>query len=133
MTSYDFMDKLWDIFTNDPTLVSLLAVDTTNNASYADKFREGDRDFNEFEATDLPFIAFYFADAETTKNDFMNQGVLRIDIYADSHDNTTAIRKRVVELIHDTFDERIRAEGQRISGVKDVYKYRLEFTPLILS
>ena len=63
----------------------------------------------------------------------MNLGILRIDIYADSRDNTTAIRRRIVELIHDTFDERIRAEGQRISGIKDVYKYRLEFTPLILS
>ena len=133
MTSYEFIDKLWDIFTNDSELTTLLGVATTDDASYADKFRERDRDADEFDADNLPCIAFYFADANTTKNDFMNLGILRIDIYADSRDNTTAIRRRIVELIHDTFDERIRAEGQRISGIKDVYKYRLEFTPLILS
>ena len=39
MTSYEFIDKLWDIFTNDSELTTLLGVDTTDDASYADKFR----------------------------------------------------------------------------------------------
>lgn len=133
MTSYEFIDELWNLFTNDDKLVSLLSVDTTDESSYVDKFREQDRDVNEFEASDLPYIAFYFADADTTRNDYMNLGVLRIDIYADSRDHTTAIRKRIASLMHEHFDERIRAEGQRTSGIKDVYKYRLEFTPLIFT
>lgn len=133
MTSYEFIDRLWDMFTNDAELSALLAVDAADESSYAEKFREQDRDVNEFEAGDLPYIAFYFADADTTRNDYMNLGILRIDIYADSRDHTTAIRKRIAALMHAQFDERIRAEGQRTSGIKDVYKYRLEFTPLILS
>lgn len=133
MNAVEYMDKLWDIFTNDEELVDLLAIDPTDEAAYVEKFREQDQAVTEFEAADLSFIAYYFADAQKTRNDFMNIGFLYIDIYSDSRANSTAIRSRIVQLMHEHFDERIRAEGQRTSGVKNVYKYRLEFTPLIFT
>ena len=83
--------------------------------------------------TSLPFLAFYFADADKTRNDYVNKAILRVDIYAKYYGDVAPIRARVVELIHRTFDERVRAEGQRSSGITNVYKYRLEFTPLIFT
>lgn len=133
MNTNAYIDKLWNIFTNDPELVKLLQLNPEDDASYAEKYHEQDRPVDEFEADSLPFIAFYFTDAATTKNDFMNLGFLYIDIYAGSRDDSTTIRDRIVELMHKNFDERVRAEGQRSSGVKNVYKYRVAFTPLVLS
>ena len=66
-------------------------------------------------------------------NDYLNLGLLRIDIYTSYRDDVEPIRKRIVDIIHERFDERVRAEGQRSSGITNVYKYRLEFTPLIFT
>ena len=79
----------------------------------------------------LPFIAMYFYEAWTTYNDFANLGYLYIDIYAPTREAVPAIRKIIVDTMHEHFNERVRNEGQQQSGVHAVYKYRLEFTPLI--
>lgn len=133
MNSFEYTDKLWDIFTNDSTLISLLNVNVNDDSSYVLKFRQEDIAPEEFSPDNLDFIAFYFSDANITINDFMNKGLLRIDIYSSIRDNVAPIRKRIVDLIHENFDERIRAEGQYSSGIVNVYKYRLEFTPLIFT
>lgn len=133
MNSFEYADKLWDLFTNDSILTGLLGVNPIDDSSYAIKFRQEDIAPEEFTPDNLDFIAFYFADADVTPNDFMNKGLLRVDIYSSIRDNVAPIRKRIVELIHENFDERIRGEGQYSSGIVNVYKYRLEFTPLIFT
>ena len=60
-----------------------------------------------------------------------NLGYLYIDIYAPTREAVPAIRKIIVDTMHEHFNERVRNEGQQQSGVHAVYKYRLEFTPLI--
>lgn len=133
MNAFEYTDKIWDIFTNDPELLELLEVDTRNEESYAIKIRQEDFMPEEFNASDLDFIAFYFADAEITVNDFLNNGILRFDIYSNLRDRVVPIRERIVTLMHENFDARVRAEGQRSSGITNVYKYRLEFRPLIFT
>ena len=133
MNSFDYSDVLWDIFTNDSKLIELLGIDTEDESSYALKLRQEDIVPEEYDADNLPFVAFYFSEANITRNDYMNNGLLRIDIYSATRDATKHIRERIVELVHENFDERIRSEGQYSSGIKNVYKYRLEFTPLIFT
>lgn len=133
MNAFEYSEKLWDIFTNDEELVTLLNVNTRDNRSYALKFRQQDMLPEEFEPEELDFIAWYFSDAYITPNDFMNLGILKIDIYTSMRDNVALIRKRIVDLIHENFDERVRGEGQYTSGIVNVYKYRLEFTPLVFT
>ena len=133
MNSFDYSDTLWDIFTNDSKLVELLGIDTDDESVYALKFRQEDVVPEEYDAANFPFIAFYFSEANITPNDYMNQGLLRIDIYSFTRDAVKKIRERIVELVHENVDERIRSEGQFTSGVRNVYKYRLEFTPLIFT
>ena len=159
MNTFEYSDKLLDLFladidtgihwndtshryeyddgspvaTKDVPLALSVGFNGTDE-SIANKLRQEDVAAEEFNSdSSLPFIAFYFAGADITRNDYMNRAILRIDIYAKSYADVTAIRARIVELIHSTFDERVRAEGQRSSGINNVYKYRLEFTPLIFT
>ena len=88
MNAFEFGNELWNLFTNDETLVKLLDVDVDDESSYVKHYRQED---------------------------------------------VAPIRKRIVDIIHERFDERVRAEGQRSSGITNVYKYRLEFTPLIFT
>lgn len=133
MNAFEYGNELWNLFTNDETLVQSLNVDVNDESSYSKHYRQDDVAPELFSVENLPFIAFYFADATSTVNDYLNLGLLRIDIYTSYRDDVEPIRKRIVEIIHENFDERIRAEGQRSSGITNVYKYRLEFTPLIFT
>ena len=133
MNAFEYSNELWNLFTNDETLVKALNVDVNDESSYSKHYRQDDVAPELFNVENLPFVAFYFADAGSTVNDYLNLGLLRIDIYASYRDDVEPIRKRIVDLIHERFDERVRAEGQRSSGITNVYKYRLEFTPLIFT
>ncbi len=133
MNTFEYNEALWGLFTNDASLITLLSVNTADETSYAKKFKQQDVDPTEFSAESLPTVAFYFADAEKTRNDYVNRSILRIDIYASNYNDVAPIRARLVELNHSAFDERVRAEGQRSSGITNVYKYRLEFTPLVFT
>lgn len=133
MNAFEFGDELWNLFTNDETLVKLLDVGVNDESSYVKHYRQEDVAPELFNVENLPSIAFYFADAGSTVNDYLNLGLLRIDIYTSYRDDVEPIRNRIVDIIHERFDERVRAEGQRSSGITNVYKYRLEFTPLIFT
>lgn len=133
MNAFEFGNELWNLFTNDETLVKLLDVDVDDESSYVKHYRQEDVAPELFNVENLPSIAFYFADTGSTVNDYLNLGLLRIDIYTSYRDDVEPIRKRIVDIIHERFDERVRAEGQRSSGITNVYKYRLEFTPLIFT
>ena len=145
MNTFEYSDKLMNLLCDDTEIASLLGFKpsnsltdkdeiSSNESTIAHRLRRQNVATEEFDSdTSLPFVAFYFADADKTRNDYMNKAILRIDIYAKGCDDVAPIRARVVELIHSTFDERVRAEGQRSSGITNVYKYRLEFTPLIFT
>ena len=133
MNAFEYGNELWNLFTNDETLVQALNVDVNDESSSSKHYRQDDVAPELFSVENLPFIAFYFADATSTVNDYLSRGLLRVDIYTSYRDDVEPIRKRIVEIVHEHFDERIRAEGQRSSGITNVYKYRLEFTPLIFT
>lgn len=133
MNAFKYTDEISAVLTNDTEILNLLKVNTKSLASYSKKFRRRDQQVDEFEPTDLDFIAFYFVDADQTQNAYMNKGLLRVEIYSKTRTAASKIRNRVVALLHDKFDLRVAAEGQKISGIKDIYKYRLEYTPLIFN
>ncbi|SFB09896.1 hypothetical protein [Selenomonas ruminantium] len=134
MDSFRYTEEIAKIFTEDEILRKLLKAGKPKNMrEFASKFRRRDQEVDEFEPKDLNFIAFYFVDATVTQNAYMNRGILRIEIYTKTRSETGKIRERIVHLMHEHFDERVCAEGQRSSGIKDIYKYRLEFMPLIFN
>lgn len=133
MNVFDYTSKMAKVFSEDDALLKALRITSKTNAILASKFRRRDMQVDEFESNDLNFIAFYFIDGNPTNNAYMNKGVLRVDIYTKTRADAAKIRERVVTLVHEHFDERVRAEGQKPCGIKDVYKYRVEFLPLVFN
>ena len=131
MNTFDYVEELWSLFTATEELKDLLGID--DDEDYAIKIRTEDVMAEGYEVDKLPFITIYFSEAWVTENDFMNQGYLCIDIYAAMRNEVPEIRKIIVDTMHNHFDERVRNEGQQQSGIHAVYKYHLEFRPLVFT
>ena len=131
MNTFDYVEELWSLFTANEELKDLLGIDSDED--YAIKIRTEDVMAEGYEVDKLPFITIYFSEAWITENDFMNQGYLCIDIYAAMRNEVPEIRKIIVDTMHNHFDERVRNEGQQQSGIHAVYKYHLEFRPLVFT
>ena len=131
MNTFDYVEELWSLFTANEELKDLLGID--DDEDYAIKIRTEDVMAEGYEVDKLPFITIYFSEAWITENDFMNQGYLCIDIYAAMRNEVPEIRKIIVDTMHNYFDERVRNEGQQQSGIHAVYKYHLEFRPLVFT
>lgn len=131
MNTFDYVEELWSLFTANEELKDLLGID--DDEDYAIKIRTEDVMAEGYEVDKLPFITIYFSEAWITENDFMNQGYLCIDIYAAMRNEVPDIRKIIVDTMHNHFDERVRNEGQQQSGIHAVYKYHLEFRPLVFT
>lgn len=139
MNTFDIQDALFTAFASDEDLCTLLQINVEGmdeDSKYSvlnAKLRREDFAPEQFSDGTLDFIAFYFADADTTGNYLVNAGLLRLDIYVQYRYNAGLIRKRVLQLIRNIFDIRLVAEGQKQSDITNVYKYRLEFLPLVSS
>lgn len=131
MNTFDYVEELWSLFTANEELKDLLGID--DDEDYAIKIRTEDVMAEGYEVDKLPFITIYFSEAWITENDFVNQGYLCIDIYAAMRNEVPEIRKIIVDTMHNHFDERVRNEGQQQSGIHAVYKYHLEFRPLVFT
>lgn len=132
MDAFEYIGRLMDKFTNDEKLLELLDITESNkDKTIPLKIRRQLYSTEEFSVKDLDFVSMYFSDAASTENYLVNKGVLRIDIYTKNRVSAIALRRRIVYLVHNTLGHRVMGEGQKESGVKNVYKYRLEFTPLI--
>lgn len=135
--TFDFQDELFMLFRSDSELCNLLGINVegmNEDDMYNllnNKLRREDFSPEQFTEDTLDFIAFYFADADTSNNYLLNRGLLRLDIYSKYRYTAGQIRKRCVQLISDTFDIRVVAEGQKQSEITNVYKYRLELLPLV--
>lgn len=135
--TFDIQDMLFEVFRNDKELCDLLSINTDGldeDAMYEllnKKLRREDFAPTEFTEDTLDFIAFYFADSDTTGNYLVNSGLLRLDIYSKYRYSAGLVRKRCVRLIKKAMDIQVVAEGQKQSEVTNVYKYRLEFLPLV--
>lgn len=132
MNSFDYLNELWNLFSEDNQLAEIMGLSDEED-NYSSKIHLQEMPVEAFDAENLPMIEVYFADAESTFNDFAKRGILHIDIMVNKDDMFTAgkIRKRIVELMFDTFNEVSRGEGQFESGIRDIYKYRVVYTPLI--
>ena len=134
MNVFEYTEKLRMALMQDKELRDLLgAGEPRNDYLFISKFRTGDRENIEYDPRLLDFIAFYFVGANATNNAYVNKGILRIEIYAKDADDVPAIRERIVTVMHNVFDQRVYAEGWRRASIEGVYKYRLEFMPLIFN
>lgn len=130
-TSFGLQDKLYNLFINDATLLSLVD-NPTGDEQLNNKFRREDAMPELLDKSDLDFIAFFFINSQQTRNAKANEGILEINFYTSFRYNAKRLVERVRELIDNEYPEwGLIAEGQKPSGIIGVYKYRLRFDPLI--
>lgn len=131
VNTFEYLDSLWNLFTGDEELLTLMNLNGEDDYSYAIHLQEMPAE--KFSPDYLPMLEVYFADSEPTYNDFAKRGILHIDIMVNRSDPSLAgkIRKRIVELMFQTYNEVSRGEGQFESGIRDIYKYRVVYTPLV--
>jgi hypothetical protein len=80
---------------------------------------------------DLDFIAVFFVDAAPTKNYMVNKGYLIVDYYTSIRYNAKLLSERVAELLQGYDEIKLYSEGQAISGITGIYKYRQRYNPLV--
>ena len=97
------------------------------------RFRREDQLADVITAEDTDFIAFYFTDANVTRNHLANKGILNIDYYCSNRYQAQIISARVREIIQANFEITKVYEGQKSSGITGVYKYRERYAPIINS
>ena len=131
MTSFELLNSIWELFSNDDELLSLLNIENDNDLNR--RIRTENAMYEEFDVDDTPFVAIYIYESSKTYNYLVNRGFLCIEVYADSFTDASPVIKRVVSLMHDVYDYRIAFEGQFVSELSSVYKYRVAFAPLISS
>lgn len=131
--TFDFLDEIFKLFSGDEELCKLLGItDKKDFGLLNKKLRREDRLPEQFDSSLLDFIAIYFVDADSTRNYLVNAAILRLEIYSKYRDTAGKVRKRCIQLLR-RYDLRIVAEGQKQSGISNVYKYRVEFLPLVSS
>lgn len=131
MRSFQFINKLWGIFTKDEQLASLLNL--YSDEDYELRVRRQDVLPEGYDANNVPFIAMYFIETDFSYNHFVAPGYFCIEVYAHNVDNAIAIINRVMDIVHKEFDLRLKGEGQFHSGIDTLFKYRLVFKPLIFT
>ncbi len=97
------------------------------------KFRTQNNIITEVDSASLPFISFVFKDADTTGNYLRNKGLLQIDIYCSVDYEAENIYNAVVPLVKQVDEVSIVAEGEALTGITGIYRYRVRFQPLVNS
>lgn len=131
MRSFEFINKLWELFTTDDEMASLLSIYSSED--YELRVRRQDVMPEWYDPNNLPFIAMYFLETGFSYNHFVAPGYLCIETYAHTVDDAVPIVNRIMDILHKEFDLRLEGEGQFHSGIENVYKYRLVFKPLIFT
>ena len=62
MNSFDYLDELWNLFSNDPALAELLGLSEEAD-NYSSKIYLQEMPVEEYDTDNLPMIEVYFADA----------------------------------------------------------------------
>lgn len=131
-TTFEWQDALYAAFRADAALGALLGLEAgADDALARGKLRREDPPPETVTADAVEFVAFYFAEAKPTENYLVNEGALRLDIYARSREAAGALRTRCAQLARQLLRTPVAAEGQVKSEITGVYKYRLEYRPLV--
>lgn len=99
-----------------------------------DRIRRSQNDPTLITEESLPFISIAFIDSKETKNYLVNKGVLEIEIFAPNRYIAKLISDRTNDLLKATFEDfKIISEGQKYSGLQNIYCYCIRYMPLISS
>lgn len=86
-----------------------------------------------FDVNNVPLVSIYIPDADVTDNFLINRAILRIESYTTNRIQAKALVKAIKNIVRNKFELRIVSEGEQPCDIKNIYKYQLEYLPMVWS
>lgn len=86
-----------------------------------------------FDVNNVPLVSIYIPDADITDNFLINRAILRIESYTTNRIQAKALVKAIKNIVRNKFELRIVSEGEQPCDIKNIYKYQLEYLPMVWS
>ena len=132
--AFDILSTVSDRLVEDENFLKILEVDSKENIELlSKKVNLQELNMALFKPKNMPLVSIYIPDADITNNYLVNKALLRIEVFT----STRAKAKGLVKVIRKIMREKVHlytvAEGQQPCDIQNVYKYRLEYLPVIFS
>ena len=132
--AFDILSTVSDRLVEDESFLKFLEVDSKENIELlSKKVNLQELNMALFEPKNMPLVSIYIPDADITNNYLVNKALLRIEVFTANRIKA----KNLVKVIRKIMREKVHlytvAEGQQPCDIQNVYKYRLEYLPLIFS
>lgn len=134
MDQFDIQNAIYDLFTADTELMTLLqvAIDAEDELKN-NRVRRQELDVTLITADILPFITVVFLPANNPTDSYaQKRGLLEISIYCSVPYTAGLIFKRAKVILQNNFEDMaIGYEGASSSGVAGIYKYIFRCKPIV--
>lgn len=132
--AFDILSTVSDRLVEDENFLKILEVDSKENFELlSKKVNLQELNMALFEPKNMPLVSIYIPDADITNNYLVNKALLRIEVFTANRVKV----KNLIKIIRKIMREKVHlytvAEGQQPCDIQNVYKYRLEYLPVIFS
>lgn len=132
--AFDLISNISDKLIENKDFLNYLEVDSKDNLELlSKKMNLQELNMNFFKSGNMPLVSIYIPDADISNNFLVNKALLRIEVFTSTRVKAKNLIKLIRSVLRSQFDLYVVAEGQQTCDIKNVYKYRLEYLPLIFS
>lgn len=132
--TFDLISNISDKLIENKDFLNYLEVDSKDNLELlSKKMNLQELNMNFFKSGNMPLVSIYIPDADISNNFLVNKALLRIEVFTSTRVKAKNLIKLIRSVLRSQFDLYVVAEGQQTCDIKNVYKYRLEYLPLIFS
>lgn len=132
--TFDIQSSLLDELKKDSSFLLALKVEDINDITLlSKKISLQMLNMELFDTNNVPLVSIYIPDADITDNFLINRAILRIESYTTNRIQAKALVKAIKNIVRNKFELRIISEGEQPCDIKNIYKYQLEYLPMIWS
>lgn len=132
--AFDLISNISDKLIENKDFLNYLEVDSKDNLELlSKKMNLQELNMNFFKSENMPLVSIYIPDADISNNFLVNKALLRVEVFTSTRVKAKNLIKLIRSVLRSQFDLYVVAEGQQTCDIKNVYKYRLEYLPLIFS
>ena len=135
--SFDVQTVVSDALIEDETFLEVLKVekigDEPDRLALSKKMNLQELKMELFNPALMPLVSIYFPEAYTSWNYLVSRGLLRIETYTTNRTDAKKLIKQIRLVLKEKLDMYTANESEQPCDIKNVYKYRLEYMPLISS
>lgn len=132
--AFDLLGTISDKLVEDENFLKILEVDNKKNYELLSrKVNLQELNMSFFEPKNMPLVSIYIPDADVTNNFLINHALLRIESFTPSRVKAKGLIKTIRKIMREDLNLHTITEGQQPCDIKNVYKYRLEYFPMVFS